>query len=409
MSTPEPRPEPRPSDASPAAATSRGEESLLRGIREARSGDFTTRARGMLEHGRRALLAERGSLWLADGDRLVCAARAPAAAESPPRVPADPAWLEALQAVRARVVPEGATHPVRRALGGGSGSVLEAPVIGAAGAAGIVVFERSATRGPFRRADVALAAAIADREAVLVEWRGRNDGAATLAGREAHLHEVQRMQALGRLTTGVAHDFNNALTAILGGVQLVADGLPSQSDLQGTATRTLDAIEFAADLARQLLDFGRGDPRDLREVGLDDVIERFAHLLRTLLGDRRRLELRLGAGSARVRAAPTRLAQVVLNLVSNARDALPDEGVVTIETAELGERIVLRVTDDGVGIHPDVIVRIFEPLFTTKAVGQGCGLGLATVRHVVDELGGSIAVESEPGRGTTFELRFPRA
>ena len=233
------------------------------------------------------------------------------------------------------------------------------------------------------------------------------------AHREADaLGTAQRFEALGRVVSGVAHDFNNALTAILGYVQLLGQDVPRDAPSRNLAAQAVESIGFAAGLTQQLLDFCRGGG-EAELISLNDAVSRYDHLLRSLLGDRRRLVLALGSEAPRVRAVPTAIGQLLLNLVSNARDALPDGGNVEIGTANdflSGRRCaVLRVTDDGCGIPNDLQSRIFDPLFTTKPRGQGTGLGLATVRSIVAELGGRIALESTPGTGTTFAIHLPAA
>jgi signal transduction histidine kinase len=399
MSAPQPQPEPRVPDA--GAILQRLDAALLRVFQAGERADPAQRLAATLEAGRIAVLGARTSVWLREAGELRCAAVAPTLPLPGTRVA--PELLHELAGSRARAEADGGGHPIRRAFGGGRGPLLLAPIRSGSCVTGLLGCERGGQGRPFDPAEAAIAAGLADRLALLLA------GDRGLGPETARLHEAQRLQALGRLTTGVAHDFNNALTAILGGVQLVADGLAEDSDLQATSARTLDAIGFAADLARQLLDFGRGDVEVRAQVRLDDSIRRIQQLLRTLLGDARRLCLDLRSAPAAVCAAPTRLSQVVLNLVANARDALPQGGQVTISTSSNGAEVLLRVADDGVGIPPEIVSRIFEPLFTTKPLGQGCGLGLATVHHVIDELGGSIAVDTAPGRGTAFEIRLPRS
>jgi signal transduction histidine kinase len=223
---------------------------------------------------------------------------------------------------------------------------------------------------------------------------------------------ARRFETLGRLTSGVAHDYNNALTAVLGYVQLLSAEASADETTHKLAASAIESIAFAAALTRQLLEFSRGHG-DIEWLSLNDVITRFDHLLRSLLGDRRRLVLALGSAAPKVRASPTAIGQVLLNLVANARDALADGGTVEIFTANdfmTDTRCaVLGVRDDGPGIAAEIAGRIFDPLFTTKAPGKGTGLGLSTVRSIVTELGGDVRVESAPGAGATFLVRIPSA
>ncbi|MGA0060424.1 MAG: sensor histidine kinase [Planctomycetota bacterium] len=358
-----------------------------------------------LDEVRTSLGAERASIWLRDGGaRLACRAAAPPPASPPPSVDA-PAVLGALETRRVRTESVGPRDPLRAALGGGLGATLRAAIHDGAAAAGVLCIEfRPAARPTPGAAERLIAGALADRLALVV--------ARTQAVRDDHvprLHEAQRLQALGRLTAGVAHDFNNALTVVLGAAQFLGDELPPDSELRALLARAEDATRFATHLARQLLAFGRGEDDAPTALALDEFCERFHPLLRTLLGDRRELELALGCGDAVIHAVPTQIGQILLNLVANARDALLGSGSVRIETSPTAEgHVLLAVADHGIGMPEHVRQRIFEPMFTTKPVGQGCGLGLATVRRIVEEHGATISCTSAPGEGTRFELRFPR-
>ena len=352
-----------------------------------------------LDEARSELGAERMSVWLREGQAdLACRLAVPPPGRSPATVDAG-GILGALEGRRIRTEAAGPRAPLRAALGGGLGTTLEAPLHGALGA--LCVEFGPATRPA--AAERMIAAAIADRVALLV-------GASQGVGDDhvPRLHEAQRLQALGRLTAGVAHDFNNALTVVLGAAQFLGDELPEDSELRVPLARAEDATRFATHLARQLLAFGRGEDDAPADVDVDAFCERFHPLLRTLLGDRRELELELAAEGTPIRAVPTQLGQILLNLVANARDALLGSGRVRIETRIDGGAVLLAVSDDGIGMPEHVRRRVFEPMFTTKPVGQGCGLGLATVRRIVEEHGATITCSSAPHEGTRFEMRFPR-
>ncbi|MBI5851016.1 MAG: hypothetical protein HZB39_08300 [Planctomycetes bacterium] len=262
------------------------------------------------------------------------------------------------------------------------------------------VIEREATDARFCAEERAALGVVAQRLALLA-LQCKADGAPGTA---------QRFEALGRLAGGVAHGFANALTAIRGCVEFFASEAEATSPTRPLAVRALQSIDFAGAITRQLLDFSRGGTRAER-ITLDAAIRRIDQLLHTLLGAGRRLVLVLSDDTPAVCAVPAALGQVVLNLVANARDALPEGGTVEITTgvALVGERrfAVLRVRDDGLGIAASELPRVFEPLFTTKPAGTG--LGLATVRSVITALGGSIEVDSAPGAGATFTIRIPAA
>ena len=236
------------------------------------------------------------------------------------------------------------------------------------------------------------------------------------------LAQAQRLDALGQLAGGVAHDFNNLLTVIISSVDLLALRVedPHHREELGIVRQ---AGERAAALTRDLLAFARQQPTPTEAVTLDDVVRQAHPVLARLAGDGARLDLDLGAPAAAIRASAGQLDQALANLVVNARDAMPDGGHVTIRTrlrrvteagtapaaVAPGAYVELEVADTGTGIPDDVRARIFEPFFTTKARGRGTGLGLAIVYGVVRQARGHISVDSTPGRGTRFTLRFPLA
>ncbi len=238
------------------------------------------------------------------------------------------------------------------------------------------------------------------------------------------LRMAQKMEAVGQLAGGVAHDFNNILVAILGFSELVRDSLPPGNAQRKNVEEVIKAGERAADLTRQLLAFSRRQV--IAPVVLDpnEKLRSIERLLRRVIGEDIELALHLDPGIGRVRADPTQLEQVVMNLAVNARDAMPKGGALIIETAdaELGDafaranpgsraglQVMLAVSDTGMGMTRETQARIFEPFFTTKGEGKGTGLGLATVYGIVKQSGWYISVYSEPGKGTTFKVFMPRS
>jgi two-component system cell cycle sensor histidine kinase/response regulator CckA len=232
---------------------------------------------------------------------------------------------------------------------------------------------------------------------------------------EEQLRHAQKMDAVGRLAGGIAHDFNNLLTIIRGNADLLRSPSPGANPAD-----LVDDLRFAADraaaLVRQLLMFSRRQPARPEVVDLNAVVAGMAGLLSRLLGERIAVETHLAPGPVTARADHSHLEQVVMNLAVNARDAMPEGGVLRLgtEVVESGEpdeplgRVVrLTVSDTGVGMSEQVKAQIFEPFFTTKGPDKGTGLGLATVFGIVQQAGGRIGVESAPGAGTTFRLSFP--
>jgi nitrogen-specific signal transduction histidine kinase/CheY-like chemotaxis protein len=240
---------------------------------------------------------------------------------------------------------------------------------------------------------------------------------------EQQLWQAQKMEAVGRLAGGVAHDFNNLLTAILGYAELLL------SDLRDDDPRSQDLREIrkagvsAASLTRKILAFSRKQPLEPEVLDLNAVVRSLHGMLGRLIGEDIRIEVRLAPDLGRVKADPGQIEQVLLNLATNARDAMPQGGTLTIDTqnaglddtavrrhlaAAPGEYVMLAVSDTGCGMPPEVQARVFEPFFTTKPRGIGTGLGLSTVYGIVKQSGGDISVYSEPGRGATFKVYLPR-
>ncbi len=223
---------------------------------------------------------------------------------------------------------------------------------------------------------------------------------------EAEFLHSQKNEVVGRLSEGIAHDFNNLLMGIRSCARLASELLPEQDPARGLLSEIEVTTQRGMAMTRRLLAFGRQQVARLAPTSLGSVIQENVPMWRRLVGEDIELLVECGQGDVLL-GDPGLLEQVLINLVVNARDALPHGGRIWIGTAREGDTIVLRVRDEGCGMDAATRARIFEPFFTTKPAGQGTGLGLSTVMRIVRELSGRIEVESEPGRGTTFQIRFP--
>ncbi|HEU5098954.1 MAG TPA: response regulator [Roseiflexaceae bacterium] len=272
---------------------------------------------------------------------------------------------------------------------------------------------------PFTSDEVSLAWSVANQVAGVLARLRLKQARQRL---EAQYHQAQKMEAIGRLTGGVAHDFNNILTVILGNCSLVLDELEPGHPLRPDVEQIHSAAQRAAGLTHQLLAFSRQQLLQPRIINLNEVVSNLEKMLRRLIGEHIRLQINLEEPLAPVKADLGQLEQILLNLAVNAHDAMPQGGQLTIETANVeldkcydeqhmnipsGQYVMLAVSDSGVGMSPEVQARLFEPFFTTKGPGRGTGLGLATCYGIVKQHGGSISVESAVGQGTTIRIELP--
>jgi signal transduction histidine kinase/CHASE3 domain sensor protein len=277
----------------------------------------------------------------------------------------------------------------------------------------------------------------ADLTYALVSGRPLFDGSGAICGaaliyhditavREAErkLHQSQKLEAIGKLTGGVAHDFNNMLTVIAGTIEILVARFQGQPDLLAMATLIDRAAERCSELIRHLLAFARKQPLQPRNVDLNDAVRDIAKLLRPTLGEQVEFEAILEPELATAFIDPSQLASAVLNLAINARDAMPNGGKLTLKTRQSqldeayarnnpdvtpGDYLMIAVSDTGTGMSPETCERVFEPFFTTKGAGKGSGLGLSMVYGFVKQSRGHIKIYSEVGHGTTIKLYLPRA
>lgn len=239
---------------------------------------------------------------------------------------------------------------------------------------------------------------------------------------EEQLHRSQKMEAIGRLAGGVAHDFNNILTAITGYSDILMSGLAEDDPLREDLEEIKRASERATSLTRQLLAFCRMEAQQQRVINLNDVVADLGKMLQRLIGENIDLATDLDPGLGTVKADPEQMEQLLMNLVINARDAMPQGGVLSIDTANVwldenftkqhvnlhpGPYVTLSISDTGIGMDGETQARIFEPFFTTKECGKGTGLGLSMVYGIVKQSQGHIEVSSESGGGSTFRIYLP--
>jgi two-component system cell cycle sensor histidine kinase/response regulator CckA len=240
---------------------------------------------------------------------------------------------------------------------------------------------------------------------------------------EDQLRQAQKMEAVGRLAGGIAHDFNNLLTAIRGNAELMSHRVKKDPAMAAEVDEILHASDRAASLTRQLLAFSRKQVLQPVALDLNEIVSGVSRMARRLIGTDVQLRLELANVVSQVLADPAQVEQVLLNLIVNARDAMPSGGTITVQTANVtldadrpelkqagiapGAFVMLDVSDDGIGMDQATQARIFEPFFTTKETGRGTGLGLSTVYGIIRQTGGAITVTSERGKGATFRVYLP--
>ena len=240
---------------------------------------------------------------------------------------------------------------------------------------------------------------------------------------EDQLRQAQKMEAVGRLAGGIAHDFNNLLTAIRGNAELMSHRVKKDPAMAAEVDEILHAADRAASLTRQLLAFSRKQILQPITIDINEIIGAVARMARRLIGTDVQLKLQLAKSVSKVLADPAQIEQVLLNLIVNARDAMPNGGMITVQTANVhldaeapqvsqagiasGPFVMLAVTDNGIGMDQATQARIFEPFFTTKETGRGTGLGLSTVYGIIRQTGGAITVDSERGKGASFRVYLP--
>lgn len=318
-----------------------------------------------------------------------------------------PAW-QYPEISRARVTLDEAVYESGAA--GEPRDLLKADIVASGRLRGAVEVEYLQDRpvldeGPFLREERRLLDLVAEEIALIVEQKKAEEERLHL---EEQIRRADRLATLGQLAAGVAHELNEPLSAILGFTQLAkkVPGLPRQAaeDLERIQAASL----YAREVVRKLMLFARRTPPSTRQVNVNQIVEECMSLLDSR-GTRARVETarRLATELPTIAADPSQITQLVINLLVNALQAMPQGGKVTVETAVRGDRIAIGVADTGIGMEADIMSKIFDPFFTTKDIGEGTGLGLAVVHGIVMAHGGTIAVQSKPGQGSYFEVLLP--
>ena len=322
--------------------------------------------------------------------------------------------------------------PLIRALG--VTSIMAAPLLSRGKVIAVITLARSARAPAYGEDDIEFVSELATHAALAIhnsrllesmqrELAERRRAEDTLVRTEAQFRQAQKMEAVGRLAGGVAHDFNNLLTVILSSAEVLLADMPAGDVLREDVAAIAHAGRRAADLTRQLLAFSRQQVLEPRLLELNEVVREMQKMIPRVVGEDVQVRVELGESLGIVKADPGLLGQVIMNLVVNARDAMPAGGTLTVETSAVelaqprvrdhfevpaGAYIVLAVGDTGMGMDAATLERIFEPFFTTKEQGKGTGLGLSTVLGIVEQSGGRVWVDTAPGRGTVFRIYLPR-
>jgi len=384
--------------------------------------------RSIAETAARTLDVDRTSIWLLVDERraircyqLYERARRTWCEGAMLRAADFPAYFQALEERRAIPADDARADPVTHELGPayleplGIVSLLDAPIYRDGRVTGVVCHE-STTPRRWTAEERDFAASVADRVAAAFEEAARRDAESRAHALEEAALEAGRLEALGRMAAGVAHDFRNILTVVIGFAHELRRpdaGLPERA--RRAAEEIHQAAQRGVELARDLVGLGREEPQRTRVVDVAELIEGMRSLLGTALGRDHPAEIRIERPVGRVLAERGQLERVVLNLALNARDALPGGGPVEITVCEAlvcdgdeepGRYTVLEVADRGTGMDAATRARMFEPFFTTKP--QGTGLGMAIVHRIVERCGGFLHVDSEPGRGTRVRVYLPR-
>ncbi len=413
------------------ARLSRHNEALRALAKQLSSDKLEEHLRAITEAAAHTLEVTRATVWLLDPElkqmRLVDAfdRRTGAHSEEGPVLHAAdfPEFFRALEDQRVIVAEDAGQHPAMRSVWARYlerqhvVSVLKAPIRVGSRLLGVLSHESIDARRKFTDEDASVAGSLSDFLALAIESHEHRRAEAALRTSNAKLDEARRIEAVGRLAGGVAHDFNNVITVVSSYAFLLAKKLDKNDPLQAPVGEIAKAAERAADITRKLLALSRRSASEPRVFDLNRVVRGMESFLKRLIGEHIALNIELAPEPLLLKADPGQVEQIILNLVVNARDAAGPEGsTISIRTfydaasKKKAERpCALEVSDTGIGMTPEVRARIFEPFFTTKEVGKGSGLGLFTVWGAVTQMNGTVEVRSSPNRGSRFTLRFALA
>jgi signal transduction histidine kinase len=296
-------------------------------------------------------------------------------------------------------------------------AMLDAPIFQNGKLTGVVCHEHLHTPREWTQEERDFASTVADGVAQRIETAARIEAESRLVNNAEELAELSKMEALGTLAAGVAHDFNNMLSVVLAHANRIATLPDATPRIAESAREIEEAARRGAALAQELLTFGRERAREPRALDVVRATEEFTGLLQTAIGTKHQLRIARTGPSGRVLIDRSQLERLLLNLCVNARDAMPGGGSIHVGVGEArvgdapggdGVYVLLTVSDTGIGMDEAVQSRLFEPFFTTKPAGKGTGLGLSIVYKIVERCGGFIHVDSAPGRGTRFHVYLPR-
>jgi two-component system cell cycle sensor histidine kinase/response regulator CckA len=330
-----------------------------------------------------------------------------------------PAYFEAMDERRVIIADDARTSPVTGSLRDsyldplGIASMLDAPIYREGKVVGVVCHEHIGAARIWTEVESAFAAAVADTTARLYEEAARQHAESSLRGYEHHMLELHRMEAIGRMAAGIAHDFRGVLGSVLGFAQLILRTPNLPANVQGYANRIVESAERGTRLTREVTDFVHDHPVSPCVLDVPRTIENMRSMLNSLLGDDTQLTIRARGAVSRVFMDPTQLERMVLNLVLNARDAMPAGGSIEIDVrdTQISEdeptMVTICVSDTGVGMDEATREQACKPLFSTKGA-NGTGLGLSIVEQIVSRAGGSMRIDSEIGKGTQVHLFVPR-